>query len=215
MPGFGNFPDHPFHSLKETPSQTAGPFLHIGMAPAAAGLPERSQQQDNVIAGAAVEGERIRIEGYVLDGTGHKVKDAALEAWQADSKGAFPEGPIEAAAFRGWGRAVTDFSTGLWWFETVKPGAVPGRVGADGKAAVQAPHLCLWVVARGINVGLSTRLYFDDEAEYNAKDPVLAVIEQVGRRETLLARRESRGGETVYRFDIVLQGEGETVFFDV
>ncbi|MEX2630953.1 MAG: protocatechuate 3,4-dioxygenase subunit alpha [Tistlia sp.] len=206
---------HRFHRLQETPSQTAGPFLHIGLAPAAAGLPEGSQAQDNVIAGAAADGERIRIEGYVLDGAGHKVKDAALEVWQADARGAYPGGPLGAAPFRGWGRAVTDFSTGLYWFETVKPGPVAGRAGPDGKARPSAPHLTLWIVARGINIGLTTRLYFDDEAEANARDAVLGLVEHAGRRDTLIARRESRGGETVYRFDIVLQGEGETVFFDV
>lgn len=200
----------PFFQLHETPSQTAGPFLHIGMAPAAAGLPERSQQLDNVIAGAAVDGERIRIEGYIVDGAGHKVKDAAIEAWQADASGVHPDGPIEHNAFRGWGRAVTDFKTGLYWFETVKPGPVPGR---NGKS--MAPHLTLWITARGINIGLTTRLYFDDEAEANATDPVIALVEHVGRRDTLIAKREKRAGETVYRFDIVLQGENETVFFDV
>lgn len=205
----------PFHRLPETPSQTAGPFLHIGMAPAAAGLPERSQQLDNVIAGAGAEGERIRIEGYVLDGAGHKVKDAAVEAWQADAEGRYPTGPLGSTDFRGWGRAACDFGTGLWWLETVKPGAVAGRAGPGGKAQLMAPHLTLWVVARGINIGLTTRLYFDDEAEANSKDPVLRAVEHVGRRDTLVAKRETRAGETVYRFDIVLQGEGETVFFDV
>lgn len=204
-----------FHRLQETPSQTAGPFLHIGLAPAAAGLPEGTQAQDNVVAGAAAEGERIRIEGYVLDGAGHKIKDAALEVWQADAAGNFPSGPVGGNAFRGWGRAVTDFSTGLYWFETIKPGAVAGRAGPDGKAKPSAPHLTLWIVARGINIGLTTRLYFDDEAEANARDAVLGLVEHVSRRDTLIARRESRGGETVYRFDIVLQGENETVFFDV
>ena len=208
-------PFHRFHRLQETPSQTAGPFLHIGMAPAAAGLPEGTQQQENVIAGAGAEGQRIRIEGYLFDGAGHKVKDAALEVWQADAAGRFPEGPIAGNAFRGWGRAVTDFDTGLYWFETVKPGRVPGRPGPDGKARPMAPHLNLWIVARGINIGLSTRLYFDDEAEANAADPIIALVEHVARRETLIARRESRAGETVYRFDIVLQGDRETVFFDV
>ncbi len=206
---------YPFRQLQETPSQTAGPYLHIGIGPAAAGLPERSQQLDNVIAGAAVEGERIRIEGYVIDGAGHKVKDAAVEVWQADAKGRFPTAPLGESAFRGWGRAVCDFETGIYWFETVKPGPVPGRAGPDGKPAVSAPHLSLWVVARGINIGLSTRLYFDDEAGANAQDPVLKLVEHVGRRDTLVAKLEKRAGESVYRFDIVLQGEGETVFFDV
>ena len=92
----------------------------------------------------------------------------------------------------------------------MKPGPVPGRRGA-----VQAPHLSLWIVARGINIGLNTRMYFDDEAEANAADPVLNMIEWESRRPTLIARRSDRDGTPVYRFDIRLQGEGETVFFDI
>ena len=105
---------------------------------------------------------------------------------------------------------ISDFDTGIWSFDTVKPGVVPGRNGRT-----MAPHLSLWIVARGINIGLNTRMYFEDEAEANAADPVLGLIEQPGRRETLNARREEREGAVVYRFDIRLQGEGETVFLDV
>ena len=96
------------------------------------------------------------------------------------------------------------------YFDTVKPGVVPGRNGRP-----MAPHLNLWIVARGISIGLNTRLYFGDEAEANARDPVLNLIEQVDRRATLIAGREMRDGTPVFRFDIRLQGEGETVFFDV
>ena len=105
---------------------------------------------------------------------------------------------------------ISDFDTGLYRFETVKPGAVPGRNGRT-----MAPHLNLWIVARGINIGLNTRMYFGDEAEANAADPVLNLVEHVSRRPTLIATRETRDGAPVYRFDIRLQGEGETVFFDV
>ena len=94
--------------------------------------------------------------------------------------------------------------------ETVKPGAVRGR-----HARMMAPHLNLWIVARGINIGLSTRMYFGNEAEANADDPVLNLVEQAGRRSTLIATREDREGLALYRFDIRLQGAGETVFFDV
>jgi protocatechuate 3,4-dioxygenase alpha subunit len=205
----------PLGYLRETASQTAGPYVHIGLAPGAAGFEIFRRELGVDIAGPDAPGERIRVEGVVTDGTGAPVKDVLLEAWQADAAGihAHPEDPRHrevAPGFRGWGRIITDFDTGLWAFETVKPGRVTGRNGR-----LQAPHVSLWIVARGINIGLSTRLYFNDEAEANAADPVLNLIEQVDRRATLLARRASRDGKPVYRFDIRLQGDGETVFFDV
>ncbi|MGR3544394.1 MAG: protocatechuate 3,4-dioxygenase subunit alpha, partial [Paracoccus sp. (in: a-proteobacteria)] len=119
-------------------------------------------------------------------------------------------GPVEDG-FRGWGRVITDFDSGEWGFDTVKPGPVPGRNGS-----VQAPHLNLWIVARGINIGLNTRMYFPDEADANAADPVINLIEWEKRRATLIARQsEDRDGVPVYRFDIRLQGDDETVFFDI
>lgn len=199
--------------LKQTASQTAGPFVHIGLAPGAAGFDIYDQELGLDIAGPNATGERIRVEGAIIDGTGSPVKDALIEVWQANAAGyyAHPEGggPVEDR-FRGWGRAITDFATGEWTLDTVKPGRTRGR---DGGA--QAPHLNLWIVARGINVGLNTRMYFDDEAEANAEDPVLNLIEWENRRSTLIARKTVRDGRSVYRFDIRLQGEGETVFFDI
>jgi protocatechuate 3,4-dioxygenase alpha subunit len=199
----------PLTYLRETPSQTAGPYVHIGLAPAAAGFEIFRQTLGDVIAGPDVPGQRIRVEGLVIDGTGAAVKDALIEVWQADAAGIHPhpEDPRHAdcaPGFRGWGRVITDFDTGLWGVDTIKPGPVMGRNGRR-----MAPHLNLWIVARGINIGLQTRVYFDDED--NAADPVLNLIEHVDRRQTLLARRT---GEGVYRFDIRLQGEGETVFLD-
>lgn len=199
--------------LKETPSQTAGPYVHIGLAPGAAGFDIYETELGHDIAGPNAAGQRIRVEGLVIDGTGHPIKDVLLEAWQANSAGhyAHPEGggPVEDG-FRGWGRVITDFATGEWGFDTVKPGPVAGRNGT-----VQAPHISLWIVARGINLGLHTRLYFDDEGTANAADPVLSGIEWENRRPTLIARRADRDGRTVYRFDIKIQGEDETVFFDI
>jgi len=199
--------------LRESASQTAGPYVHIGLAPGAAGLDIGRRELGRDIAGPNAKGERIRVEGFVIDGTGGPVKDALLECWQANADGhyAHPEGggPVEDG-FRGWGRAVTHFETGQWAFDTIKPGAAPGR---DGD--MQAPHLNLWLVARGINIGLNTRVYFDDEAAANAADPVLNLIEWERRRATLLARRSERDGRAMYRFDIRLQGKDETVFFDV
>ncbi|UWQ82742.1 protocatechuate 3,4-dioxygenase subunit alpha [Leisingera caerulea] len=199
--------------LKETPSQTAGPYVHIGLAPGAAGFQIYDQELGWEIAGPGAKGERIRVEGVVVDGTGSPVKDVLLEAWQANAEGiyAHPEHPGEVEeGFRGWGRVITDFETGEWGFDTVKPGPVLGRGGQ-----MMAPHINLWIVARGINVGLNTRLYFEDEGEANAADPVLNVIEWERRRSTLIAGRSERGGKPVYRFDIRLQGEDETVFFDI
>lgn len=187
--------------LPETASQTAGPYVHIGLLPSAAGFRGFETELGHDIAGPEAAGDRIRIEGIILDGDGAAVKDALIEIWQANAEGTYPgEGEVERG-FRGWGRVAADFDTGLWAFDTVKPGPV-GR---------QAPHINLWIVARGINIGLNTRLYFDDEDEANAADPLLTQVPEA-RRDTLIARR---GEGAVYRFDIRLQGEGETVFLDL
>jgi protocatechuate 3,4-dioxygenase alpha subunit len=194
----------PIERLKETPSQTAGPYVHIGTYPVAAGLAVRSQERPEVMAGPDTKGERIRIEGMVRDGAGSLVRDAMLELWQADADGRWGENGF------GFGRAVTDFATGLYAFETVKPGATMTR---DGRP--QAPYATLLVFARGINIHLHTRIYFDDAQEANAADPTLKAVGDPRLARTLVATRQVRGGETVYRFDIVLQGEDETVFFDI
>lgn len=199
--------------LKKSPSQTAGPYVHIGLAPGAAGFDIYKRELGWDIAGPNAKGERIRVEGVVIDGTGSPIKDVLIEAWQANADGhyAHPEGggPVEDG-FRGWGRVITDFDTGEWGFDTVKPGPVMGRNGRP-----MAPHITLWIVARGINIGLNTRLYFSDEAAANAADPVINLIEWERRRQTLIARRTERDGKAVYRFDIRVQGEDETVFFDL
>lgn len=199
--------------LKQSASQTAGPYVHIGLAPGAAGFDIYRHELGHDIAGPHARGQRIRVEGRVTDGTGAPVRDVLIEVWQANADGhhAHPEGggPVEEG-FRGWGRVISDFTTGEWAFDTVKPGPTRGR-----KGATQAPHLNLWIVARGINVGLNTRMYFDDEGAANAADPVLDLIEWPHRRATLIARRADREGRPVYRFDIRLQGEDETVFFDI
>lgn len=202
--------------LKETASQTAGPYVHIGLAPNAAGFDIFEKNFSNVLATDATQGERIRIEGRVIDGSGTPVRDVLLEMWQANAAGRYnhprdtQEGKAVDPNFRGWGRAVSDFTTGVWSFETVKPGPVTEK---NGKTA--APHVNLWIVARGINIGLQTRMYFSDEEAANAEDPVLKGIELKSRVRTLIAKRQDKPGKAVYAFDIVLQGDNETVFFDI
>lgn len=190
--------------LKETPSQTAGPFVHIGTLPALAGL-RSPQGPQNILAGDDALGRRIRIEGQIHDGAGALVKDAIVEIWQADANGQFG-----GNAFLGWGRAATDFETGRFVFETVKPGGTPFH---DGRP--QAPHVSFAILARGINIHLQTRMYFPDEAAANAADPVLQLVGTPELTATLVARKETRAEIPTYRFDIYLQGERETVFFDV
>jgi len=202
--------------MRETASQTAGPYVHIGLAPQQAGFDIFENNFGNVLTNAKTKGERIRIEGRVFDGIGTVLKDVLIESWQANAEGKYAHpadrqpGKSVDENFRGWGRACTDFDTGVYSFETIKPGVVTGR-----NERFMAPHINLWIVARGINLGLNTRMYFSDEAEANQKDAVLNVIEWEARRATLVAQRSDQGGAVVYRFDIRLQGEGETVFFDI
>jgi protocatechuate 3,4-dioxygenase alpha subunit len=201
--------------LKETASQTAGPYVHIGLAPKEAGFDIFEKNFSNVLAGPHTKGERIRIEGRVIDGSGTPLRDVLIEIWQANAAGKYSH-PADLQDkdidpdFRGWGRGCSNFESGLYTFETIKPGVVEGR---DGRP--MAPHINFWIVARGINLGLNTRMYFSDEAHANAKDPVLNLIEWEVRRKTLIAERTERDGEVVYRFDIRIQGEDETVFFDI
>ena len=196
--------------LRETTSQTAGPYVHIGLALAAAGNPTREQEIWNQMAKPEAPGEHITVIGRVFDGNGHLVRDSFLEVWQANHEGVYDEEYNLDKPFNGFGRTATTFDAGSeWTIETVKPGVVKA---ADGRP--QAPHINVALFARGINIQLATRIYFDDEAEANAADPVLNLIEQPERRQTLIATREEQAGKVVYRFDIRIQGENETVFFD-
>ncbi|MCS3806005.1 protocatechuate 3,4-dioxygenase alpha subunit [Chromobacterium alkanivorans] len=198
----------PQAALRETASQTAGPYVHIGLAPQQAGFDVYRNPIGASLLADGLEGQPIVLSGQVLDGAGAPVRDALLEIWQADAHGRYA-GP-EAAGFRGWARACTDFDKGRYRIDTIKPGRVMGR---DGRW--MAPHINVWLVARGINLGLHTRIYFADEAEANAADPVLSLIDGEGRLQTLLALPESASDGLAYRFDIRLQGEGETVFFEL
>ena len=197
--------------LKETPSQTAGPYVHIGCVPNFCDI-EGVYPNDlgDSMVNDKTKGERITVTGTVYDGTGTPLKDAMVEIWQADAQGFYPSNDPFGQAdpnFTGWGRKAGDYDTGEWVFETVKPGAVPFK---DGR--MMAPHITFWVVARGINIGLQTRMFFPDEAGANAQDPLLTRIEHQNRVPTLIAEKT---GEGAYRFDIRLQGDGETIFFDV
>lgn len=194
----------PAQSLKETPSQTAGPFVHIGALPATAGLKTKRPAELHVLADKGHGGEAILIEGTIYDGAGAPVTDAILEIWQADASGRYG-----SASFGGWGRAASDFGTGLFRFQTIKPGPTSF---ADGRP--QAPHVSFSIFARGLNIHLQTRMYFPEESAANSADPVLQAIAESPLIDTLIARRETKGNQAVYRFDIHLQGDKETVFFD-
>ena len=202
--------------LPETPSQTAGPYVHIGLIPNQAGFDIFANNFGGDIAEPGVAGERIVIEGRVFDASGHVARDVLVETWQANAAGRYnhpadrQDKPLDRA-FRGWARTGTDFETGTYRIRTIKPGSVVGRRGRKA----MAPHINVWIVSRGINIGLATRMYFGDETAANADDPVLNIIEQPERRQTLIAARSERDGQAVYTFDIHLGGECETVFFDV
>lgn len=189
--------------MKQTPSQTAGPFYSLGL----------TRLPMNVVATEATQGERIRVEGQVFDGDGNVVTDALIETWQANAYGRYnhledkQEKPLDVS-FTGWGRCGTG-KNGQFFFETIKPGPVPGS--GD---SVQAPHVNVAVVARGMLVHVYTRIYFGNDPA-NDSDPVLSSIKNKDRRRTLIAAREEKDGKVTYRFDIRLQGENETVFFDM
>jgi protocatechuate 3,4-dioxygenase alpha subunit len=182
-----------------TPSQTVGPYLHLGMTDA------RSVSR---VAGDGAKGERLWLTFRVLDGEGVPVPDAMIEVWQADSEGNYvhPVGNADRTAFGGFGRMATA-EDGSCTFETIRPGCVPGLA-----ETIQAPHINVSILGRGILKRLSTRLYFAGEPA-NAADPILALVPE-NRRSTLLAQPDpARSGNWI--FDVHLRGEEETVFFDV
>ena len=191
-----------------TPSQTVGPFFAPALTPGK-DYPWTQPLTNDLITPDA-SGQRIRIEGRVFDCDGAAVNDAMIEIWQADAAGRYAHPGDQRrpnAKFQGFGRCGTD-SNGAYSFSTIKPGAVPGP---NGKP--QAPHILVAVFARGLPRHAYTRIYFPDEAS-NTNDQILTLV-PADRRATLLAKREDRNGAAVYVFDIRLQGENETVFFDV
>jgi len=193
-------------TLVESASQTAGPYVHIGLMPTFAGNVGAYHTEigtSPISKGAA--GEIIEITGSIIDGTGSVLRDALLESWQADASGKYSGQPGADENVIGHCRFAADGQTGEYTLRTIKPGRTPSRGGG-----LQAPHISIWIVARGINIGLTTRIYFDDED--NANDPLLGRIEHKHRVKTLIATKNGAGK---YRFDIRLQGEDETVFLDL
>jgi protocatechuate 3,4-dioxygenase alpha subunit len=183
--------------MKQSASQTVGPFFRIGLI--------YGEPQNNLVD-ERTSGEQIVLTGVVYDGDGEPIPDAAIEIWQPDANGIFnhPLDPLHEQAdpkFRGFGRAETR-NAGKYEFKTVKPGIRDG----------QAPYINAYIFERGLLIHAMTRIYFSDE-QTNTDDPVLNSIEPE-RRHTLIATREQSDGPPVYRFDIHMQGEDETVFFN-
>jgi protocatechuate 3,4-dioxygenase alpha subunit len=204
-------------SSEITPSQTVGPFFAYGLAPHSRCAWQPSDVYDwketvgaNLVTPDAI-GEKIRIEGRITDGDGMPINDAMIEIWQADGQGRYASPRDDRARpntqFKGFGRSATD-KNGVYSFDTVKPGAVPGPNGQP-----QAPHIVVCIYSRGMLRQVYTRLYFGGDAGNNA-DTILNLV-PAERRGTLIAHKESRGGQAIYRFDIRVQGEDETVFFDI
>lgn len=195
-------------SLKQTPSQTVGPYFAYGLSAPQYGYEFTAIASDEV-ANDLASGARIRVIGRVLDGAGEPINDAMVEIWQADSEGRYAhpaDGRASNQDFRGFGRCGTGTDLeNRFTFRTVKPGSVDG---------IQAPHINIILFMRGMLIHAYTRLYFSDEAEANGRDPVLNGV-PADRRRTLIAQREETPAATIYRFDIHMQGDDETVFFDV
>jgi protocatechuate 3,4-dioxygenase, alpha subunit len=193
--------------LGQTPSQTVGPYFAYGLCPEQYRFDMKSLFTP-ALAAPGTPGQRITIVGRVFDGDGQAIGDALIEVTQADGAGRYPASRADVAAsgFRGFGRVGTGTDPEhRFVIETVKP----GRTAPDS-----APHVNVTVLMRGILLHAFTRIYFDDEAAANADDAVLEAV-PAARRATLIARRDPNADSPVYRFDIRMQGEGETVFFDV
>lgn len=190
--------------LGQTPSQTVGPYFSMRLA--AVG--------QNVLIRPGTPGERIRIEGKVLDGDRQIIEDALIEIWQANSAGRYrhPDDNRQEINidndFTGFGRTASDFQTGAYWFETIKPGRVP-----DPEGELQAPHISAVIQARGMLYPSFTRIYFSDESEANSHDLILAMVPP-DRRSTIIAKLMDGSDPKSYVLDLKFQGEDETVFFD-
>ena len=185
--------------LTPTASQTAGPYLHIGLT---------ARHSVGSIPGTSTPGPRIRLQCRVIDSNGQPVPDAMIELWQADAEGHYthPDDPHPNSAFGGFGRLATN-PEGVCIFETIRPGRVPA---SDGR--LQAPHISVLVFARGLLKKLATRIYFAQEAS-NETDPILSLVPKA-RRSTLMAQQDPHD-PTTWHFEVRLRGQRETVFFDI
>jgi protocatechuate 3,4-dioxygenase alpha subunit len=207
-----------------TPSQTVGPFFAYGLTPKGRAQWDpngtyswKETVGDNLITPDA-EGTKIRLEGRITDGDGKPIGDAMIEIWQADAQGRYaslndPRRPSNAK-FKGFGRSATD-KDGMFGFDTIKPGAVPGQ-GKDQAGKTQAPHIVFCIYSRGMLRQIYTRCYFADVAS-NTSDQILNLV-PAERRQTLIAKKvqgQGQGQGNAYRFDIRVQGDNETVFFEV
>jgi protocatechuate 3,4-dioxygenase, alpha subunit len=181
-------------SPEPTPSQTIGPFFHDALL---------NEERSELVS--PDHPRAVRIDGTIYDGAGEPVPDAMVEIWQANEAGRYADNTDNLKTFSGFGRSGTD-ANGGYSFVTINPGPVPGQDGS-----FQAPHIMVSVFARGLLKRLVTRIYFPDESESNARDPVLSSIEDPEFRKTLVANDE--GG--ALRFDVHLQGDNQTAFFEL
>lgn len=189
---------------QETASQTAGPYVHIGCTPNFSGVDDIYREDlGSKINFPSGNGEEIVIKGIIFDGDGNPLLDAMVEIWQADSNGQYNQKSDDTY---GWGRCACDMKSGEFSFKTIKPGSV------DYDCIKQAPHISFFIIARGINKGLHTRMYFADEVAKNSADPLLMHIKDEAKISTLIAKPVESGK---YQFDIHLQGNQETVFLDI
>lgn len=184
--------------LRETASQTAGPYVHIGCLPNMVGI-DGIYPQDMTTNASAEKGNKITISGQIFEGGDIVCKDVLLEFWQANADGDYANGL--------WHRVGTNLETGVFTINTIMPGTT---LDFDGNKLI--PFISIWVAARGVNIALLTRVYFPDHEADHASDPQLALVKE-NRRKTLIARSTNTASE--YHFDIHLQGDKETVFFDI
>mgnify|MGYP001315897128 FL=1 len=198
--------------LKQTPSQTAGPYLHIGCIPYQIGINSSfSKYLNNLVLSNETKGSRIEIFGKIYDGKHDVIKDALVEIWQVDSNGYYKSRVNNNSKldpnFNNWGRTSCDLETGLWQFHTIKPGIIK-----LANQKILAPHIWFWVAARGINIGLFTCMYFCDEKNNNILDCNLKKINNSTNIKSLIADKVE---DDKYEFNIYLQGDKETIFFDI
>ena len=196
-------------SLKQTPSQTIGPFFSYGLTPEQSNYPNLSSVSSNSLLTDSTIGEEIRLEGKIFDGTGDIISDAMIEIWQADAEGRYPDQQSSGKAnsnFSGFGRCDTGVDRqNNYIFKTIKPGQIDTKT---------APHINVTIFMRGLLLHVFTRIYFSDEGKSNSSDAVLSTV-PVDRQKTLIAKKVAGVTPATYVFDIFLQGEKETVFFDI